>query len=230
MDREYSPSTFGTGTHPIVKRLMRSINDRNLTRFLSKPLGTTINAGQMKGVTRMRIEFKEYESTKTNPNPAGKTFSMYRIKGKALTGKLAGQEWTTQIFASAKDMVSQVKALNEGDIVDVEMKSNGKFWNPQSFTKVEGANADISVPSPKTHTGGGTNGTAPANPRQENMKVALKAIGPMKKGESDADYMIRAGKAADMVQDYVDKKGVFQFDETVMDSGIPEVDVEEATG
>ena len=165
----------------------------------------------------MRIEFKEVVSAKTNPNAQGKVYSIYRVKGKALSGKLAGEDWQTQFFASAKDMAAQVKALNSGDVVDVEMKQNGNYWNPQSFTKVEGESAVPTTPTAQ----------APAAPavsaRRENLKVAVGIVGPKAKKQVAAEYIMETAEVADLVQDYVDETGVFQFDKNASE-GIPEAE------
>ena len=220
MDYEYKPTTFGVGINPEVRRKREIINGRGGPRTKSP---TELMNDRQKGHMRMRIEFKEYESTKTNPNPAGKTYPIYRVTGKALSGKMEGQDWNTQIFANAKDIVAQIKGLNKGDIVDVEMKQNGKFWNAQSFIKVEGEQADLTVVDRKPTVGGSSR--PPENNKARNIRGSMKSIGAMKKGESDADYMLRAGQMADMVQDYVDGKGIFQFDKEAMSNGIPEADV-----
>jgi hypothetical protein len=211
MDRYYSPSTFGKGLSVAVKRETRRIKGDRLERKLWQQQ----NKLTKKGDTFMRIEFKEVVSAKTNPNKSGKTYSIYRVKGKALTGKLAGEDWQTQFFASAKDMAAQTKALNPGDIVDVEMKKNGNFWNPQSFTKVEGEN---SVPTTKADTTQAV--STVSNPRLENLKVAVGIMGPKAKKDVAAEYIMQAAEVADLVQDYVDEKGVFQFAEGTSD-GIP---------
>jgi hypothetical protein len=165
----------------------------------------------------MRIKFKSYESTKTNPNKDGKTYNIVRVKGEALSGKLEGQDWTTQVFASAKEMVGQIKGLSAGDIVDVKMVKNGNFWNPTAFTKVEGESAAPSVVS-------NVQQSAPAvNSRLENLKVAVGILGPKAKKDVAADYIMAAGEIADLVQNYVDKEGVFQFDKRA-EGGIPDVD------
>jgi hypothetical protein len=220
MDYIYEPATFGVAINPLVRRKRDEINGRvDITQgFGIRPS----MEDRQKGNMSMRIEFKEYESTKTNPNPAGKTYPIYRVTGKALSGKMEGQDWNTQVFASAHDMIAQIKGLNKGDIVDVEMKQNGKFWNAQSFIKVEGETADLTVVDRKVKMGVSS---SPENNKAHNIRGTMKAMGPMKKGESEADYMLKAGQMADMVQDYVDGKGIFQFDKEAMSNGIPEAEV-----
>jgi hypothetical protein len=224
MDRFYRPSTFGVGINYQVRRLRDAINGRGNPLRKDDSIITDI---MKRGNKRMRIEFKEYEKTKTNPNPSGKTYPIYRVTGKALSGKMEGQDWNTQIFANNKDMVAQITSLQKGDIVDVEMKQNGKFWNAQSFIKVEGEGADLTVVDRGVSKGGTVAEKAIEPSKARNIRGAMKAIGPMKAKESEADYMLRAGSMADMIQDYVDGKGIFQFDKDAMANGIPEADVPE---
>jgi hypothetical protein len=221
MDRFYKPTSFD-GTLSIGQKV-----EVNRIRGTHQTVGLGLrrqNLSEEKGDTRMRIKFKEAVSTKTNPNAAGKTYSILRIKGTALGGKLAGQEWSTQIFQSAREMVEQVKALKDGDIVDVKMIKNGNYWNPQSFDKVKDEDADFTVKP--SHSGSG--GSVPANPRLDNLKVAVNVMGPKKAKQTAADYLMEAKEVADLVQDYVDEKGVFQFQKDGV-KDVPDVpDVDDA--
>jgi hypothetical protein len=165
------------------------------------------------GGLRMKIRFDRMESGKTNPNASGKTYPVYRIFGEALEGQMIGQEKSYQIFVTAKEMVAQVKALNKGDIVNVRLKKNGKWWNPTAFEKVEEDPVQT----------GSTNGQVQVDDRLENLKVAVKVLGPKTPKKNAAEYMLDAASVADMVQDYRDKKGPFQFDEATSD-GIPAED------
>jgi hypothetical protein len=168
----------------------------------------------------MKITWDSYEQAKTNPNASGKTFPIYRIKGIALEGKLKGEEYTTQIFANAKDMVSQVKSFAKGDTVNITVKKNGNYWNPVKFEKV-----DDYTPNVDKAIAGVTNVNV-TNPRFENLKLAIEIMGP-KAPKSDAtEHLMQCAGLADLIQDYVDKQGAFQFNHATAD-GIPEVGDEE---
>jgi len=175
-----------------------------------------------KGETFMRIEFDSYESTKTNPNAQGKSYNIYRVKGKALSGKLAGQEWQTQFFASAKEMASQVKALSKGDVIDVKMTQNGNYWNPQAFVKVEGEAAPLTAV-----VGATQKPVVVVDPKTENLKLAVQILGPLKQGQAALDYILEAEKLVNLIKDFSDNSGPFQFDKESMNSGIPEVEDDE---
>lgn len=168
----------------------------------------------------MKIKWDSYEQTKTAPNASGKTFPIYRIKGIALEGKLKGEEYTTQIFANAKDMVSQVKSFAKGDTVNITVKKNGNYWNPVKFEKVDDytPNVDKAIAS--------SGNVSVSNPRFENLKLATKILGDKPPKVDATEHLMKCAGLADLIQDYVDKKGMFQFDKEAM-GGIPEVGDEE---
>lgn len=169
------------------------------------------------GEKRMKIKFDRYENDKLHSKKTGKDYSIYRIHGTALSGKLKGQDWNTQIFVTAKDMVSQVKGFNKGDIVDVTMKEKNGYWNPTGFAKDDNYTESVTV---------GSSGSASPMPvvssRLENLKVAISILGMKPTKKNAADYLIEAGGVADMVQDYIDEKGAFQFSDA--GEGIPEAE------
>lgn len=175
------------------------------------PSTTTFSGGSMK------IKFDRIEKTKTNPNQSGKTFPIIRVHGTALEGKNADQDWSTQFFLNNKELAEQVEAFNKGDVVDVTMKKNGNFWNPTAFTK--SAVPEYRPVAPVQSSGG----CHTTNPRLENLKTAVKILGPKPPDEEPFDYLANAAGIADMVQNYVDEKGAFQFGNDTSE-GIPEVE------
>lgn len=230
MDNYYNVKGFGYG-HAIfvnqevdrilgkLERYQRMRNERLLQTFNLIP--HEMEADYMK------IKFDRYESGKTNPNAAGKIYNVYRVFGTALSGKLAGQEWSTQIFANQKEMAAQIKALNKGDIVNVTMKNNGKFWNPTSFEKDSSGVSSETVPS---HSDKGSqtpnvSSAVASSLKLKNLEIAVRILGAKPPKKNAADYMMDAASIADMVQDYVDGSGAFQFDNNT-DADIPEVDEE----
>ena len=166
--------------------------------------------------TRMIIVFDRKEAGKTKPNANGKTFNIIRVFGTQVGGKNDGQEWNTSFFANNKELKEQVDDLVQGDHVDVTMAKNGKFWNPTGFEKTQ-APAAVSA-------GGGMVAAAPVvNQRFENLKVAVDIMGAKKSDEEPFDYLNEVSGIADMIQDYIDKKGAFQFDNATSE-GVPEPD------
>ena len=64
---------------------------------------------------------------------------------------VSGKEWTTFIFKNHKDLKT-LKELSQGDIVDVKMIKNGKYWNADKFVKESGADAPTVDAAKKTYT------------------------------------------------------------------------------
>lgn len=205
------PVSFAAKVHVenIKRRLERTLKDREECKHLKGKL--------------MKIKFDRFENTKTNPNQSGKTFPIIRVYGTALEGKMQGQDWNTQFFANARDMVSQVKSFTKGDHVNVRMEKNGQFWNPKAFELADGP-ASVPVQN-ATQVSNGLNTACSCvdNSRLENLKVAVKVLGKRAAKQSPVEYIIEAGGVADLVQDYIDKKGAFQFDKATSE-GIPEMD------
>ena len=152
----------------------------------------------------MKIKFTGSE-VKTQKARNGKEFKMTYVNGTAIGGKLDGQDYTTKFFTNNKELSGQVDELNVGDIVDIEMTKNGQYYNPTKFTSEGQASSGGS---------GGAPVGAPVNQRFENLKVAVDIMGAMVTGQEPFDYLKEAAGVADMIQDYVDKKGAFQFDNT----------------
>lgn len=171
----------------------------------------------------MKITFDRSEHGKTNPNANGKTFPVIRVFGTALDGKNPGQEWSTQFFASNRALADQVKNLSKGDTVNVKMVKNGSgYWNPDSFEKDTTSTAGTS-PSESTSsgcTGTGCNGT-PDQVKLECFKTAVKAMGPKPAKTDVVEWIMQAAAGADLIKDYLDGKGPFQFENT---GGIPDED------
>lgn len=224
MDYFYGkPKSFGTGLSPYVRIRTATIKSRQIAPYLRYKKGVNRNQTLKKGEKFMRIEFDKFEDTTTNPNKSGKTFPIIRVHGKALSGKLEGNEWTTQFFQSAKEMVSQVKSLNKGDIVDVKMVSNGNFWNPTSFTKVNqdgntGTKAE-QLTSVAKELAENTGKVA----KRDALNIAVHIVGPKKASVSALDYLTKIKDTVKLVEDFVDESGPFQFKNGGIDTDIPEV-------
>ena len=219
MDRFYGePTSLGIGRSFGV---MIEV-DRIKKRLQKQPrLADMYKHKLKKGEDTMKIKFDKHELTKTNPNQSGKSFPICRVYGTALSGKLEGKEYTTQFFQSAKDMLSQVKELKSGDIVEIKMTANGQYWNPTSFSKVE----DDGVPTMSTSTGSGGK-VVQSNPRLDNLKVAVKIIGPKAKGKSSLDYLTEVSETVKLIEDFVDEKGAFMFKDGGVEPEIPEVEID----
>jgi hypothetical protein len=177
---------------------------------------------QKYGRKNMKIEFDRFEKTTTNPNASGKTFPIYRVFGTALSGKSEGQEYSTTFFASARDMVQQVGALQKGDVVNITMAKNGNYWNPQKFEKVED-NVNTNATVPVQSSGACSCEMSKSDKRFKNLKLAAEMLGPKPTKLNETEHMLTVASVADMIQDYMDKRGPFQFDDTKKE-GVPEED------
>lgn len=62
--------------------------------------------------------------------------------GKEVTGTRvdSGETWSKNFFADNKDLRNQLEEFGIGDIVNVQMKQQGKFWNINGFST---ASADM---------------------------------------------------------------------------------------
>ena len=218
MRKVHHPELLGFAAYkysPIKKRRILGgfeLRHHVTKRFNTEPATTLLSGG------RMKIKFDRIEKTKTNPNAQGRTYNIIRVHGTALEGKNADQPWQTQFFANNKELAGQVEDLVKDDIVDVTMKKNGNYWNAQEFKK-------SSVPEyrPVANVKSGIGGCHSTNPRLENLKIAVKVLGPKPADEEPFDYLSNAAGIADMIQDYVEEKGAFQFGQDTSD-GIPEVE------
>lgn len=192
-------SIFGLGRHPLIS-------------IVNEPIQTHLRGGSMD------IIFDRYENTKTKPNASGKSFNMIRVFGEAKTGKLAGQEYTTQFFANNQELKDQVENLNKGDLVEITMaKAKSGYFNPTGFIRKAG-------PAPKMESGtvgSALMGVPASNQRFDNLKVAVDIMGTKATDQECFEYLQEAAGVADMIQDYLEKKGAFQFDEATSD-GIPD--------
>jgi hypothetical protein len=156
------------------------------------------------GGNTLKIKFKNFD-VKEQTSKAGKPFKMVHVNGTAIGGKLDGQDYTCKFFGSNKELRGQVEALQPGDLVDIEMKKNGNFWNPVGF-KSEGP-----APSSNAALMGVPSGV---NQRFENLKVAVEILGAVPSDQEPFEYLQDAAGVADMIQDYIDEKGAFQFANT----------------
>jgi hypothetical protein len=204
----YRSSVWGKRTgQPLI------YNRRDFNTVVTTPIYplTHLSGGKMK------IQFNRVEEGKTKPNANGKTFSVIRVFGKGLEGKMEGQEWSTQFFKSNKELAEQIKDLKKGDYVNVTMKQNGQFWNAVGFAKTEAPIAQVAQQ-------GGIIPTA-VNPRMDNLKLATKILGEKGPEKEPFEYLSEATGLADLIGDYINKSGAFQFNETESDT-IPEIDDE----
>lgn len=169
----------------------------------------------------MRIKFDRLETLQTNPNPSGKTYSMTRVVGEALEGKLVGQEWSTKFFPSNKDLQSVAKQAVKGDILDITMKKQGNYLNPVTMEICDPDSLPVATSS------GMAVGVIPINKasdRRDNLAVAISIMGPKKTKDEPVDYIMDAAGVADLVGDYATESGPFQFDPETSKNGIPDVD------
>lgn len=94
-----------------------------------------------------------------------------RIEGDRVDN---GESWSKKFFADAKDLRMQLDEFGVGDIVNVKMRKDGKFWNIDAFeeaapelvdkikdtggnaypTKARKGSSDLSSSSSGTTTGG----------------------------------------------------------------------------
>ena len=166
----------------------------------------------------MKIIFDSIEVVENKAKATGKPFKMTHVKGKALGGKLDGQDYTSKFFTNNKELTAQAEALKKGEIVDIKMEKNGQYFNPVSYTS-EGM-------APVTGAAGGAGGvTMVENPRLTNLKIAIDIMGSINTGQEPFDYIQDAAGVADLIQHYVDETGAFQFANTTDD--IPGVEEED---
>ena len=166
----------------------------------------------------MKIIFDSIEVVENKAKATGKPFKMTHVKGKALGGKLDGQDYTSKFFTNNKELTAQAEALKKGEIVDIKMEKNGQYFNPVSYTS-EGM-------APVTGAAGGAGGvTMVENPRLTNLKIAIDIMGSINTGQEPFDYIQEAAGVADLIQHYVDETGAFQFANTTDD--IPGVEEED---
>lgn len=209
-----APERIGYAARPfnlIKRRTIKGLSIKLPDTYSSRILSTNLSGG------RMKIKFDRIEKTKTNPNASGKTFPIIRVHGTALEGKNADQPWTTQFFMNNKEMAAQVEALQANDIVDVQMKKSGNYWNAVAFTKSAVPEHRAVAATPQMTQ------VKPENKRLGNLKIAIDILGTKEPAEEPFEYLMTAAGLADMIQDYVDEKGNFQFGND-LNAGIPEVD------
>ena len=160
----------------------------------------------------MEITYDRFENTEAGAGP--KKYKMVRVYGT----KDDGTEYSTQFFASNKDLKGQVEGLTKGSRVNVKLKKNGQYWNPVGFETIE---------SPKAQTPQVSGGGACAcNPRLDNLKVAIEILGNKAPDIDDFEYLEGAAALADLVNDYVNEAGAFQFQKDTSE-GIPEEEEDE---
>lgn len=232
MVRRYDRPSIGYGSLPFGHIKRRTLN------FTLPSIKPTFNQGSLEPTTTfnfstggtMKIRFDRYEETMTNPNAKGKTFAIVRVHGEALDGKKAGQPWSTQVFANNKEVAGQIKGLTPGSTVNVTMTKNGNFWNATKFemdAEVVGAAATPNTAPAMLGGGVPTPVVAPVeNQRFKNLEMAVAILGDKPAKKDGFEYLTDAAGLAEMVQDYLDKKGAFQFDNNTS-TGIPELDDDE---
>lgn len=231
MEKRRRPTSLGLGKSFNVRLKINGIKSR-LDANKAGRKGNRVLLTENRRYKTMRIVFKESFTSKTNPNASGKTYSIVRVKGTAMEGKMKDQEWTTQFFANNKDLYDQVKTFSNGDIVDVSMTKNGNFWNPTGFTKVTGdAAPTVNIPQSNPQVNKDSKAPTPEDTakvledyqRTIQIKFAINAMGPIGK-KNVVKYMKQAGEIADLIGNYMDKSGMFQFDKETSENGIPDID------
>ena len=161
----------------------------------------------------MEITFDRFENTEAGAGP--KKYKMIRVYGT----KDDGTEYSTQFFASNKDLKGQVEGLTKGSRVNIKLKKNGQYWNPTGFETIEPPKTQ----SPQVSGGGGA---CACNPRLDNLKVAIEILGNKAPDIDDFEYLEGAAALADLVNDYVNEAGAFQFQKDTSE-GIPEEEEDE---
>lgn len=227
MDRpKRQPTHLGLGKAWVVSHHLRMMNANYEAAYTSRQQGLRVKPKEERRYIVPRIKIKEVTQGKTNPNAAGKSYSIVRVKGTFADGDKAGMEWNTQFFANKKDLKSQTDSLNAGDLVDVSMTKNGNFWNPTAFTKVEQGDAPSVVSFNTT--------AAPEKPVQVNVapstepgkldyiRLGMKAIGTLGKMKP-ITYVEKVKEVADLLEQAAKGTGPFQFGKETKD-GIPDVD------
>jgi len=159
------------------------------------------------GGSTLKIKFDRYEVKEQTSAKSNKPYKMCHVHGVAVGGKLDGQDYTTKFFGNNKELLGQVEGLIPGEIVDVEMKKNGQYWNPVGF-KGEG------IPAAGGATGGSGAVAMVENPRLTNLKIAIDILGSIGTDQEPFDYIQDAAGVADLIQHYVDETGAFQFANT----------------
>ena len=168
----------------------------------------------------MKIKYDRFEEI-TRTSGKGSKYKVVTVHGKAIGGKLDGQDYSCTFFANNKELRAQVEDLTKGSTVEITMTKKDKFWNPTKFEMVPADEA------PQGGSGVGDAPTgAPVNQRFENLKLAADIIGTKLTDQDSYEYLTDAASLADMIQDYIDKKGAFQFDNTSSDE-IPDENVGE---
>ena len=187
----------------------------------------------------MRIKFDRIENFTTKPNAKGKVFKMIAVFGEALEGKLQGQEWNTKFFSNNKDLYSQVKQANKGDIVTVKMEKFGSYFNPTEFTVESASEAETNNRVEEVVSRAA--GTVMQKPvfedetvknyknRKLNIVTALNSVGTKMPKTPVSKYMEQAGQVADSIEDYCNQTGMFSSDYVGTTDDIPVVDVQKET-
>ena len=184
-------------------------------------LRTHANVQNLQG-GHMRIKYLRTEDIMTNPNAAGKTYPMKRIVGEALEGKLLGQEWSTKIFPSMKDMYDVVKVAKIGDTMDITMRVNGKYMNPEKMEIVDPTTLSPTAGTPAAPQMMPMGVGNKEKERKDSLAIAVSIMGPKKPITDAVDYLIDASGVADLIDDYAKETGPFQFDKEAAKEGIPE--------
>lgn len=232
MDRpKRQPTHLGLGKSWVVSHYLRMMNSYYEEAYESKYHSLRVKPKEERRHIVPRIKIKEVTQGKTNPNAAGKTYTIIRVKGTFADGDKAGMEWNTQFFANKKDLKSQTDSLNAGDLVDVSMTKNGNFWNPTAFTKVAQGDAPTVVsnlaasPQEKVTTAPVAVSTEPG--KLDYIRLGMKAVGTLGKLKP-ITYVEKVKEVADLLEQAVKGSGPFQFGAETKD-GIPDVeDAEES--
>lgn len=83
--------------------------------------------------------------------------------GFEVTGNCNGKEWKQFIFGGKRNepLLNKFRAFSKGDLMDVKMVKNGRFWNVEDVKAAGGASSGTSAPSKSS--GGNGNYRDPSN-------------------------------------------------------------------
>jgi hypothetical protein len=76
--------------------------------------------------------------------------------------KTDGQEWTKKFFANNDDLQDELREFGIGDMVNVKLEKDGKFWNIKGFSEV--TQEDLADEAERKEKFGGNKTYAPSSP------------------------------------------------------------------
>lgn len=102
----------------------------------------------------MRVEIVSVEPVKTEDNGNGRAYNSVEFSYKNESGQVQGRKLVSFNFPEVFNRVSSAKP---GDVFDVTVVKNGKYWNWTDIARADGAAPLPSAPAtgPKNFTRGG---------------------------------------------------------------------------